>query len=72
MLPPGNDTELGFIQILDQHLNAASKGAIRAEYDTNDNVCGIYTTGDNTAFRLFTDEEVIQQFNDAGSTFNEI
>ena len=58
--------------MLDQHLNAASYGAIHAEYDTNNNVCGIYTTGDNTAFRIFTDEEVQKKINTSGNTFNEI
>ena len=73
-LPPGDYTELSFVQMLDQLLNAASYGAIHAEYDSVNNVCGIYTytTGNNTAFRLFTDEEVQKQFNNAGSTFNEI
>ena len=49
-LPPGNYTELGFVQAFDQHLNAAAKVAIRAQYDSTNNVCGLYATGDNVAF----------------------
>ena len=55
-MPPGNYTELGFTQALDQQLNNITNGAIRAQYDSNNNICGIYTTGDNTAFRILTDE----------------
>ena len=51
-LPPGNYTELGFATALDQQLNSATNGAVRADYNSPNNVCTIYTTGDTTAFRL--------------------
>ena len=57
-LPPGNYTELGIVQMLDQHLNAASYGAIHAEYDSNNNVCAIYTSSYDQQCRILTDEEV--------------
>ena len=57
-IPPGNYTELGFAQALDQQFNATTNGVIRAEYDSTNNICAIYTTGDKTAFIILTDEEV--------------
>ena len=71
-MPPGNYTELAFSQALDQQLNTITYGAIRAQYDSNNNICGIYTNGDNTAFRILTDEEVQQSYNNSGNTINEI
>ena len=62
-LPPGNYTELGFATALDQQLNSATNGAVRADYNSLNNVCTIYTTGDTTAFGILTDEEVQAQFN---------
>ena len=44
--------------MLDQHLNAASYGAIRAEYDSNNNVCSIYTSSYDQKIRILTDDEV--------------
>ena len=41
-LPPGNYTELGFAQALDQQLNTETKGVIRAEYGSTNNICAIY------------------------------
>ena len=41
-IPPGNYTELGFAQALDQQFNATTNGVIRAEYNSPDNICRIY------------------------------
>ena len=71
-MSPGNYTELAFSQALDQQLKTITRGAIRAQYDSNNNICGIYTTGDNTAFRILTDDEVQQTYNNSGNTINEI
>ena len=71
-MPPGNYTELGFTQALDQQLNSITSGAIRAQYDSNNNICGIYTNGDNTALIILTDEEVQKCYNNSGNTINEI
>jgi len=71
-MPPGNYTEISFTQVLDQQLNQATYGAIRAQYDTNNNICGIYTTGAHTAFRILTDEEVQKIYSNGGNTINEI
>ena len=61
-----------FASALDQHFNAVTNEAIRAEYNSPDNICRIYTTGDNTAFRIRTDEEVQIKYNESGNTMNEI
>ena len=71
-MPPGNYTELAFTQALDQQLNTITHGAIRAQYDSNNNICGIYTNGDNIAFIILTDEEVQQTYSNSGNTINEI
>ena len=55
-----------------QQLNSATNGAVRADYNSPNTVCTIYTTGDTTAFRILTDEEVLAHFNKSGNTFNEI
>ena len=71
-LPPGNYTEIGFTQVLDQQLNNITSGAIPAQYDSNNNICGIYSNGDNTAFIILTDIEVQQNYSNSGNTINEI
>ena len=71
-LPPGNYTELAFATALDQQLNSATNGAVRADYNSPNNVCSIYTNGDTTAFRILTDDEVVAHFNTSGNTINEI
>ena len=71
-LSPANYTEISFTLALDQKLNDATYGAIRASYDTENNICGIYTNGDQTGFRILTDEEVQTRYNNGGHTINEI
>ena len=71
-IPPGNHTELGFVQALDQQFNTTTNGVIRAEYDSTNNIGAIYTTSETTAFRIRTDEEVQIHYNNGGNTMNEI
>ena len=57
-LPPGNYTELAFVQVLRQLLNDQSYGSLHADYDSANNVCSIYTSSYDQKFRILTDEEV--------------
>ena len=57
-VPPGNYTELAFVQVLSQLLSDQSYGLLHADYDSPNNVCSIYTASYDQKFRILTDDEV--------------
>ena len=71
-LPPGNYTELAFVQVLSQLLNDQSYGSLHADYDSANNVCSISTSTYDQKFRILTDEEVQKKYSNSGNTVNEI
>ena len=58
IIPPGQYTELTFVQALDSQLNETTFGNVRAEYDSSTNVCSLYTPNENGTFQVFTDDEL--------------
>ena len=71
-MSPANYTEISFTLALDERLNTATSGTLRARYDTENNICAIYTDRDDVEFKIRTDEEVQKRYNNAGHTINEI
>ena len=58
-IPPGNYTELGLSQVIDQQLRNESKLYMGSAYDSANNVCSISTWSFDIKFRILAPDEII-------------
>ena len=56
-IPPGNYTELGLSQALDQQLRSISNIYMGSAYDSANDICNITTWGSDIQFRMLTEDE---------------